>query len=128
MESKEKQNSKEQAVKQIDHLLNDFSEYPEVWLTNKEKIAEPAVGSELAEKKYKWSHNKYSVTWWLTPVVGYLDRIIENEIVEENQKLRFREELDVLLKRVRSEGVGAISKDTIDKAEKLLKKIRASLT
>ena len=89
MEEKEKPNPKEEAVKQIDHLLNDFWEFPEVWLTNEEKTAVPNP---------------------------------------ENKKSRFQEELDDLLKRVRSEGGGAISKDTIDKAEKLLKDVRLFLT
>ncbi|QQG42655.1 MAG: hypothetical protein HYW15_00285 [Candidatus Giovannonibacteria bacterium] len=124
---KEQLDPREEAKKIIDHLLDDFGEYPDIWLTNEEKTAEPEIGSELAEKKRKWSHNKYSVTWWFTPVVGYLDRIIENNVSDENQKSRFREELNDLLQRVRSEGRGAISKDTINKAEKLLQDIKASL-
>lgn len=117
----------EQAIKQIDHLLNDFGEFPEVWLTNEEKIAEPEAGSELAEKKYKWSHNKYSVTWWLTPVVGYLDRIIENDVADENKKEAMRGELASLLTRIRKEAHGAISQETIRTAERLLQDVKRSI-
>ncbi len=138
MESKEKLESDEskraEMRAQIDHFLNDYGEYPDIWLTDEEKVDvenKAATDSTLKEKQNKWRHNKYSVTWWLTPVLLVAERMakIYMSSDKDNEKqTEFYKKIDELIAQVSGENQkGKISKKTVDRVTALLEEIRASL-
>ncbi|OGF63902.1 hypothetical protein A2661_01955 [Candidatus Giovannonibacteria bacterium RIFCSPHIGHO2_01_FULL_45_24] len=123
---KERLDPKEEAKKTIDSLLNDYGEYPDVWLSDEEKKAIAEHGSKLAEKQEKWRHNKYAVASWLEPVIGYSERILEL-IPDEKDKQVFTKMWEFLLRKIREEQTDKISKETVEFANKFLLDLKNSL-
>lgn len=125
MEGKEELDPKEEVKKTIDHFLNDFDEYPDIWLTDEEKKAVPEQGSKLWEKKQKWLHNKYSATW-LTNVLSRAENIFI-PMLPENRKEEFFKKWQELFHAVQKEQVTAITKGTVQKADQLLRGIKEAI-
>src|SRR3989344_6063157 len=102
MEEKEKLNPREEAIKTIDYLLNDFGKYPDIKLSDAEKVDKDQKLSKadptLLERRNKWIHNKHSVTWWLTPVIGNIGLILEGIAIQEQKKA----ELELKLQELRT--------------------------
>lgn len=131
-EGKEKLSPAEQAKKTIDYLLNDFGEYPDIRLSDAEKVdynqklskADPT----LLERKNKWRHNKYSVTWWFTPVIGNIGLILEGVALPEQKKAEFESRFQELRTRVYKEHrEDQITEDAVNIADNLLKDIKSAL-
>lgn len=135
MEGKKEQlDPREETKKSIDHFLNDFGRYPEVWLSDEEKIdygekakAEPK--SEFAKRIYKWSHNKHSVTWWVAPALVKVEEAIffAALVKDEAKQKKIIEEWETLHKRVRGEQADKISEETVEQIENLLREVKESI-
>lgn len=122
----EKLDPKEKAKKTIDHLLNDYDEYPDVLLTNEEKVDKANkrdTDPDFAEKYRQWQHNKYSITWWFTPMIPQADLMIA-QLVPDSKKEYFYNKLDGLRKKVKEEGKSKITKETIEQANALLEELK----
>src|SRR3989338_561249 len=129
MEKQEQLNLKERAKQKIDHYVNDFGEYPDVWLRNEEKVDKDGrrySDQDFAKKYWRWQHNKYSITWWFTPIIPEMDLIIM-QILPEDKKAYFFAKLEELMEIVREEGKSNVTKDTVDRAEALLKEIKEAI-
>lgn len=125
---------REKARESIDHFLNDFHEYPDVWLSDEEKIdygekvkADPK--SDFAKRVFQWSHNKHSVTWWIAPALLKVEEILFFEDLIQNTSKR-----EILIKNweslhelAKSEQKDKISAETVKKIENLLREAKEAL-
>ncbi|OGF63495.1 hypothetical protein A2926_01815 [Candidatus Giovannonibacteria bacterium RIFCSPLOWO2_01_FULL_44_40] len=129
MENPEKIDSKKEAVKQIDHLLNDYGEYPDVRLTDAEKVDKDGILSKadptLLKRREQWTQNKYAVTW-LTAVVGFTEQFI-NLVPNDEERQALLKTWEFLLRKVKEEQQDKISKETVDFANKFLHDLKNSL-
>lgn len=121
---------KEEAVKQIDHLLNDYGEYPDIFLTDEEKIDKDgemsAKDPTLRELQEKWRHNKYAATWQ-TNVLAYTENIFI-PLLPEAKKAEFEKRRQKLFASVEVEMRQAITKDTVKEANQLLEDLKEAIT
>ncbi|MDP3934850.1 MAG: hypothetical protein Q8Q46_01370 [Candidatus Giovannonibacteria bacterium] len=131
---KEQLDKKEKTREAIDDFLNNYGEYPDTWLSDDEKEnygekvkAEPK--SEFAKRVYEWSHNKYSVTWWIFPALVKVEEAVffEALIKDEAKQNEIIQKWEALHKRVKEEQANKISEETIKQIEALLREVREAL-
>ena len=133
MEEKEKLDPIEQAKKTIDHFLNDFGKYPDIRLNDAEKVDQDKKLSKadptLLARLDKWRHNKYSVTWWFTPIIGNIGLILEEgKAIPEQKKAELELKFQELRARVyKEQREDQITEETVDAADNLLKDIKNAL-
>ena len=133
MEEKEKLNPREEAIKTIDYLLNDFGKYPDIKLSDAEKVDQDKKLSKadptLLKRLDKWRHNKYSVTWWFTPVIGNIGLILEDgKAIPEQKKAELELKFQELRTRVyKEQREDQITEEAVDMADNLLKDIKNAL-
>ncbi len=125
---------KEKARESIDHFLNDFYGYPDVWLSDEEKIdygekAKADPKSDFAKRVFQWSHNKHSVTWWIAPALLKVEEIIffEDLIRDEGKREILIKNWESLHELARSEQKDKISAETVKKIENLLREAKKAL-
>jgi len=133
MEEKEKLDPIEQAKKTIAHFLNDFDKYPDIRLNDAEKVDQDKKLSKadptLLARLDKWRHNKYSVTWWFTPIIGNIGLILEEgKAIPEQKKAELELKFQELRARVyKEQREDQITEETVDAADNLLKDIKNAL-
>lgn len=120
---------KEKALEKIDHLLNDYGEYPDIRLTDAEKIDKDGALSKadptLLKRREQWMQNKYAVTW-LTSVIGFTEKFI-GLVPKDEERQAFLKTLGFFLRKIREEQRDKISKETVDFANKFLQSLKEAL-
>lgn len=115
----------EKAIKRIDHLLNDYEEFPDDWFSDEEKLADAQPGTELWEKRQKYLHNKFVMGWPIS-VLGLLE--ISLELLPAENKEDLESKFNKLVEKIREDQAnGANTKEGIDQANELLKEFKEAI-
>ena len=131
-DKKEQLDPREEAKRNIDHFLNDFGKYPDIRLSDAEKVDQDKKLSKadptLLERLDKWRHNKYSVTWWFTPVIGNIGLILEGIALPEQKKAEFESRFQELRAKVyKEQREDQITEEAVNMADNLLKDIKNAI-